>query len=228
MTTPNSGRLLLHAAIRERIGALVLWVPRVSLHPVPADAVPARCALELLPQVDVLDGLLVGGAPAAPLPVGQPFADTFLDVLRVGVDLYGAGVLERFQRPDHRGQLHAVVGGVLLSSEDLLLASSVSEDRAPAPGAGIALAGAVGVDLNHLQLRSRFSTCNPFSLCVTGARAFLGMRLSRQFGVTNRMPATRLTARTTYTLPQIGHQRSPAFSIKPKRSSQRPWLNGGA
>ena len=38
------------------------------------------------------------------------------------------------------------------------------------------------------------------------------------------MPATRLTARTTYTLPQIGHQRSPAFSMKPKRSSQRLWL----
>src|SRR5712691_5064289 len=64
-----------YALVCKRIGSLVFRMPGVSLHPVPGDAVRSGEAIELLPQVHVLDRLLVGGAPAAALPVGQPFAD---------------------------------------------------------------------------------------------------------------------------------------------------------
>src|SRR5438552_7524565 len=74
-----------HAAVGERVSALVLRMPRVPPHPVPRDAVHAGEAIELPPQIHVFHRLLAGGAPAAALPVVQPLADALLDVLRVGV-----------------------------------------------------------------------------------------------------------------------------------------------
>jgi hypothetical protein len=49
---------LVDAAIRERIGALVLDVPRVPAHPVPLDRMLARQLIEPAPQVFVLHRLL--------------------------------------------------------------------------------------------------------------------------------------------------------------------------
>src|SRR5262245_60995268 len=84
---PASAPERLDAEVGEPVGALVLRMACVPAHPVPRNAVRAREPVELLPQVDVLHRLLVRRAPAAALPVGQPFADAFLDVLRVGIDL---------------------------------------------------------------------------------------------------------------------------------------------
>src|SRR5258708_18706234 len=89
-------------------------MPGVALHPVPGDTVRPGETIELLPQVHVLHRLLVGGAPAAALPFRQPFADALLHVLRIGVDLDPARRLERFQRADDRGDLHAIVGRLRL------------------------------------------------------------------------------------------------------------------
>src|SRR5882762_11546863 len=90
-------------------------MPGVALDPVPGDAVQPGETIELLPQVHVLHWFLVGGAPAAALPVRQPFADSLLHVLRIGVDLDPARGLEQFQRADDRGELHAIVGRLGLS-----------------------------------------------------------------------------------------------------------------
>ncbi len=57
------------AAVRERVGALVLRMAGVAAHPVPLDVVRGSERIELLPQVLVLDRLAVGRAPAAALPV---------------------------------------------------------------------------------------------------------------------------------------------------------------
>src|SRR5258705_3191470 len=73
--------------VRQPVGALVALIARVSLHPVPVDAMSRDQRVELLPQVDVLDGLLVGRAPVAPFPVDDPGRDAVLDVLRIGVEL---------------------------------------------------------------------------------------------------------------------------------------------
>ena len=57
-----------------------------------------------------------------------------------------APLLEDGQGPDDGGELHAVVGGLGLAAADLLLVLPVQQHRPPAPGTGVAGAGAVGVD----------------------------------------------------------------------------------
>src|SRR5258708_6516098 len=121
-------------------------MPGVALHPVPGDTVRPCETIELLPQVHVLHRLLVGGAPAAALPLRQPFADALLHVLRIGVDLDPARRLERFQRADDRGELHAIVGRLRLAAEQLPFLTVNLQDRAPASPTRVALAGSVGVD----------------------------------------------------------------------------------
>src|SRR5579872_2808001 len=56
-------------AARERVGALVLGMAGVALDPAPMHLVSVQRLVEALPQVDVLDRLLVGGAPAVLLPI---------------------------------------------------------------------------------------------------------------------------------------------------------------
>ena len=118
----------------------------MALDPVPAHLVRLQRGVEALPQFDVLDRLLVGGAPAVLLPAVDPAGDALPDILAVGVEIDRAGLLQRFQRRDRRHQLHAVVGGVRLAALQFLLDIAEFQDRAPAAGPGIARAGAVGVN----------------------------------------------------------------------------------
>src|SRR6266496_2310982 len=71
--------------VRQRVGAFIFRMPGVAAHPVPLYLMFGRELVELLPQVDILDGLLVGGAPAPALPVVDPGRDAFLDVERVRI-----------------------------------------------------------------------------------------------------------------------------------------------
>src|SRR5205823_2757777 len=112
----------------------------------PRDAVQAGEAIELAPQVDVLHRLFVGGPPAAALPVEQPLADAFLHVLRISVDLDLARALQQLQRANDRGELHAIVGRLRLTAEQLLFFAVHLQNGAPASRPGIPLAGAIGVD----------------------------------------------------------------------------------
>src|SRR5262249_15559732 len=118
----------------------------MAAQPVPPHATPPRERVEALPEIDVLDRLLVGGAPAVALPLIDPRHDAVAQILAVGVDVDEAGALERLERGDRRHQLHAVVGGVGLATLQLLDVIAEGEDRAPAAGTGIARAGAVGMD----------------------------------------------------------------------------------
>ena len=89
--------------------------------------------VEAPPEVVVLDRLLVGGAPAVALPVGEPAGDAVAHILRVGVQLDAARALQRLQRRDRGHQLHAVVGGGRLAAAQLLLAARRSVRIAPQP-----------------------------------------------------------------------------------------------
>src|SRR5438094_8113740 len=71
--------------ICESVGALVFRMPGMAAHPVPLYLMFGGELLELQPEVDVLHRLLVGGAPAAALPVVDPARDALLDVARVGI-----------------------------------------------------------------------------------------------------------------------------------------------
>src|ERR1044072_2795390 len=94
--------------VGEPVRPLVVRHARVTLHPMPFDAVPLDLALQLLPQIDVLDGLLVCSAPVTRFPLRQPFENTFAHVLGIRVERDRARLLQRCERANRRGQLHAV------------------------------------------------------------------------------------------------------------------------
>ncbi len=105
-----------------------------------------------LPQIDILYRLLVGGSPVAQLPLRHPFEDAFAHVLRVGVQHHVAVALQRRERLDRRGQLHAIVGGERFAALELFLVLARAQDRAPSARPGVAAAGTVGVDLDCSHL----------------------------------------------------------------------------
>src|SRR5689334_8699811 len=136
--------------VGELVGALVFRVPGVAAHPVPLYLMFCRQLGELLPEVHVLDRLLVGRTPAAALPVVDPGRDALLHVERVRVHAHAAGPLERLERPDDGHELHAIVGRARFAAVDLLFGAFRPQDGAPAARAGIAAAGAVAVDLDDI------------------------------------------------------------------------------
>ena len=77
----------LGACAREVVGALVHAVPGVALDPLEGDAAPFHGAVDLLDELQVLDGLLVGFRPAALLPAEPPLGHDVDCVLRVGEDV---------------------------------------------------------------------------------------------------------------------------------------------
>src|SRR5258708_11597037 len=139
-----------YPSVRQPVGALVLRVPGVAPHPVPFDLVQGRELVQALPQVKILDRLLVCGSPVALLPVVHPLRDAFLHVLRVGEHPRPARPLQRLERPDHRGQLHAVVGRVGLAAPELFFLFVEAQQNPPTARSGVAAASAVAVDLDHL------------------------------------------------------------------------------
>ncbi len=82
---PAFGEKRGHALARKLVGALVLVMAVMALHPMPAHLVPLGGLLEPLPQLDIADRLLVGGPPAVPLPALDPARDAAAEVVRVGV-----------------------------------------------------------------------------------------------------------------------------------------------
>src|SRR5262245_63006430 len=108
----------------------------MAFDPDPLDVVLPAELVEAQPEVLILHRLLVGGAPATPLPVVDPGADAELHVLRVGMDLHLAALGQRLERADHRGQLHAVVRGLRLAAVELAPAALVLEQDAPTSDTG--------------------------------------------------------------------------------------------
>src|SRR6266705_188703 len=121
----------------------------VAGHLVPRDVVLLHQVEQGLPQIAVLDGLLLGVAPAVGAPAEIPLvAKAVHDIGAVAVDGHGAAAGEGAQALDGTGQLHALVGRVGFAAGQLDLVAVVDEDGGPAAGAGVTTAGAVGVDLD--------------------------------------------------------------------------------
>src|SRR5690606_25046871 len=105
-----------HAAVGEKIGALVARMAGMAAHPLPVDLVALYLLVERLPQIGVLHRLSRSGFPAALLPVRQPFLDAAHDIFGIGHQAHLAWTLEFGQCADGGGQLHAVVGGFGLTA----------------------------------------------------------------------------------------------------------------
>ena len=92
----------------------------MTLNPDELNLVLAFGGEQALPQVAVLDGLLVGGFPSALFPAVDPVLVKGVDdVLRIGMDLDLAGAVKCLERHDDRHELHAVVGGLGVAARKL-------------------------------------------------------------------------------------------------------------
>ena len=106
----------------------------MPLNPDELNLVLAFGGEQALPQIAVLDRLLVGSLPAAFFPSVNPvLVEGVDDVLRIGMDFDVAGAVECLERHDNGHELHAVVGGLGVTARKL---------------GGKGLAGGVGV-LEH-------------------------------------------------------------------------------
>src|SRR5579883_457765 len=127
----------------------------MAAHPEPFDLVRGHRRFEALPEIEILDRLLLRRLPAARLPGADPARDAIAQILAVGVDADAAGALQRFQRGDRRHHLHAVVGGLVGAARQLLLDGAVAQDGAPAAWPRIAAAGSVGEDVDDGTVHAR-------------------------------------------------------------------------
>src|SRR5918995_2101169 len=124
--------------VGQAVCPLVFRVPCVALHPVPFYVVLGGKLVETPPQVLVFHRLLVGGTPAAALPVEDPDGNALHDVQRIGIELHSALPLQRLERADYGHELHPVIGGGRLAPEEFFFSSVRAQKRAPASRTGIA------------------------------------------------------------------------------------------
>src|SRR5579859_7576461 len=120
------------------IDALIVVIASVPLDPMPAYLVARYFRVEGGPQIGVLD---FAAFEVIPLPVGQPLVDTLLQILRVGVKLDVARLLERPQRFERGCQFHAIVGRIRRAVAQFALVFFAilvkQKHRAPAAWAGV-------------------------------------------------------------------------------------------
>ena len=140
---------------RKSVGPLVFGVAGMAAHPFPGDIVAGHRRVEPLPKIDILDRLLIGGSPAAPLPAVDPFGDAVAQVLAVAVEPHPARPLQRLQARHRSRHFHPVVGRVGLEAAQFPLGPAIAQDRGPAAGTRVAAAGAIGKDFDLGQLRHR-------------------------------------------------------------------------
>ena len=127
---------------------------RMAAQPMQMHRMPPQLGQQFLPEVHVFDRLFVRLDPVFLLPGPEPaFFHRIADVLRIRIKLHRAGFPERGQGFQHAGDLHAVVGGQAEAARQFLavIRAFQAEHGGPSAGAGIAQAGAVGMnnDLLH-------------------------------------------------------------------------------
>src|SRR5882672_4620257 len=99
-----------YSLICELVGPFVFWMPGVTPNPMPLYLMLRRQLVQAPPEIFIFYRLLVSRLPLAAFPGVDPGGDALLDILRIGVELDVARALQRLERADHRGELHAVVG----------------------------------------------------------------------------------------------------------------------
>ena len=118
----------------------------MALNPVPVHLVMAERLVKPLPQVNVLDRLLIRRTPTVLFPAVNPGRDSVLEIFAVGMEVDRARALERFQRRDGSHQLHTIVRRMRLAAHEFLDVIAERENRAPAARSRIARAGTIRVN----------------------------------------------------------------------------------
>ena len=152
-----------HPPPRQLVRTLVLGMAGMPLDPLPMNRMARLRRVQPLPQVGILDRLLVGGSPAVPLPAVNPLRHAIFHIGAVGDDGDLADTRQGFQGADRRHQFHAVIGGIGLTAGKLALLDDLravhgAHQDPPAAGAGITAASAVspGKKLRHARATASF------------------------------------------------------------------------
>src|SRR5579884_187047 len=159
----------------------------VTLHPMPFDAVRRDGFEQLLPQLGVLDRLLIRRAPAVALPVVDPAGDSVANILAVCVEMDSARPFQRLEALYGGEQLHPVVGRQRLATRYLALLVGHPQQRGPAAGAGIAAASAVREDLDQVaQATSSRGSLKVMRSALWSAISSLTLKRVRSVSSTSR------------------------------------------
>lgn len=121
----------------------------------PANPLPIHLTLigqcrQGLPQVSILDRFTGGSLPAPPPPVGKPFGDAFLNILRIGENTQRLRGRHCLKRPDYREQFHTVIRRIGLAAEQLPFDTVGDDQGSPAARSGVSFAGSVSEDLGNV------------------------------------------------------------------------------
>ena len=167
----------------ELIAAFVFRVPGMSAYERERDRVLSEELVEQLPAIDVGDGnelTAVAAFPAVAFPTGEPFHAAFGDVGAVGDDFDGGPASEEFEAFDDGLQFHLVVCGERFTAAEFLFASGggMPQNAAPATGAGVTAACAVGEQLHKGEADGITSHWRRVC-CGGGAVIFRGRRCVR-------------------------------------------------
>ena len=104
-------------AVGQCVAAFVFGMPRVTFDPAPGNLMHSSGHVEPLPEVGVLEMLLVRPRPPARLPCPQPpLRHRVHEVTRIRVQSHAAWHLEGFQTRDRGEDFHPVVGRALEST----------------------------------------------------------------------------------------------------------------
>jgi len=124
----------------------------MAFYPHPLNPVTLGNGIQRLPEICVLDRLVIAGTPATAFPAVNPLADTQLNILGVGMHTNLAFPIERVQCLDDCPQFHPVVGGSRLPAVQFFFPVTVAQQHPPPSGSRIAFAGTVGINVNNHAL----------------------------------------------------------------------------
>ena len=97
----------------------------MALDPTPVDgmAVMGYELVQLLPEINIFDGLFCSRFPALGFPPRQPLRDAFQNILAVNMQGHRTGAFERQKGLNYGHHFHAVIGRVQLTAKQFFFAA---------------------------------------------------------------------------------------------------------
>lgn len=103
---------------------------------------------QLMAEIGIAHRSLADICPTASRPAILPLGDAVDDEAATGVQCYLAGLDQGSQGMNSGGKFHAIESGVRLTARQRFLVRSHAQDRTPASGPRVAVAGTTGKDLD--------------------------------------------------------------------------------